>query len=226
MPRTTDSSGSAANDGSSPEQAPVGPPPIDVVIPHRPTEDVLGVITGTFLASLGLYLLQCAGAVTGGTAGLALLLTHALPVPFAVLFAVVNLPFFVLALWKKGVSFTVRTIVCVALISLFSLLHPRLLALGQVPLLYAVIGGNLLVGVGLLIIFRHRASLGGFNILALILQERAGLRAGYVQMAMDVTVILLSLLVLDVPRVLLSAVGGMILNVVLALNHRPERYRA
>ena len=201
-------------------------PPINAVIPHRPTEDVLGVLTGTFLASLGLYLLQSAGAVTGGTAGLALLLTHALSTPFAVLFALVNLPFFVLALWKKGWAFTVKTVICVGLISVFSLIHPRFLTLEQVPLLYAVIGGNLLVGVGLLIIFRHGASLGGFNILALILQERAGLRAGYVQMALDVAVILLSLLVLDVPRVLLSAVGGVVLNVVLALNHRPGRYRA
>ncbi|PWH07425.1 hypothetical protein DEO23_01955 [Brachybacterium endophyticum] len=203
-----------------------GPPPIDAVIPHRPTEDVLGALTGTFLASLGLYLLQSAGAVTGGTAGLALLLTHALPTPFAVLFAVVNLPFFVLALWKKGWVFTVKTAICVGLISVFSLIHPLFLPVHDVPLLYAVIGGNLLVGVGLLIIFRHNASLGGFNILALILQERARLRAGYVQMAMDVTVILLSLLVLDVPRVLLSALGGVVLNVVLALNHRPGRYRA
>jgi uncharacterized membrane-anchored protein YitT (DUF2179 family) len=202
------------------------PPPIDAVIPHRPTEDVLGVATGTFLASLGLYLLQSAGAVTGGTAGLALLLTHALSTPFAVLFLLVNLPFFVLALWKKGWAFTLKTLVCVGLISLFSLLHPRFLPVHDVPLLYAVIGGNLLVGVGLLIIFRHGASLGGFNILALILQDRAGLRAGYVQMAMDVAVILLSLLVLDVPRVLLSALGGVVLNVVLALNHRPGRYRA
>ncbi|MGO2754929.1 MAG: YitT family protein, partial [Brachybacterium alimentarium] len=46
------------------------------------------------------------------------------------------------------------------------------------------------------------------------------------QMALDVAVILLSLLVLDIPRVLLSALGGVILNVVLALNHRPGRYRA
>jgi uncharacterized membrane-anchored protein YitT (DUF2179 family) len=211
---------------SSPDSPTTGTPPIDVVIPHRPTEDVLGVLTGTFLASLGLYLLQAAGAVTGGTAGLALLLTHALPTPFAVLFALVNLPFFVLALWKKGWVFTVKTVICVGLISVFSLIHPLFLPIHHVPLPYAVIGGNLLVGVGLLIIFRHGASLGGFNILALILQERAGLRAGYVQMALDVAVILLSLLVLDIPRVLLSALGGVVLNVVLALNHRPGRYRA
>lgn len=45
-------------------------------------------------------------------------------------------------------------------------------------------------------------------------------------MAMDVAVISLSLLELDIPRVLLSALTGVILNVVLALKHRPGRYRA
>ena len=225
MPSVPDPSATTAAD--VPSDSPVGDtPPIDAVIPHRPTEDVLGVLTGTFLASLGLYFLQTAGAVTGGTAGLALLLTHALSTPFAVLFALVNLPFFALAWWKKGWVFTVKTAICVGLISMFSLIHPQFVPLDEVPLPYAVIGGNLLVGVGLLIIFRHGASLGGVNILALILQERAGLRAGYVQMTLDVAVILLSLLVLDIPRVLLSALGGVILNVVLALNHRPGRYRA
>lgn len=226
MPSASPSSASPSSTSPGRPEAGLEPLSVDVTIPHHPVEDVLGVLTGTFLASLGLYLLQMAGAVTGGTAGLALLLTHGTPLPFAVLFLLVNVPFFVLAVWKKGWAFTIRTVICVALISGFSLVHHHFLALGHVPLVYAVVGGNLLVGVGLLIIFRHRASLGGFNVLALILQERAGLRAGYVQMAMDVVVILLGALVMDWPRVLLSALGGVILNAVLALNHRPGRYRA
>ena len=35
---------------------------------HSPAEDILGILTGTFTASLGLYLLQSSEAVTGGTA--------------------------------------------------------------------------------------------------------------------------------------------------------------
>lgn len=220
MPSSSPSATSPA-----PSDAPVEPL-ADVRIPHHPIEDVLGVLTGTFLASLGLYLLETAGAVTGGTAGLALLLTHATSLPFAALFLLVNAPFFVLAVWKKGWSFTLRTVLCVGIVSGFSLLHEHWLTIGSIHPLHAVIGGNLMVGVGLLIVFRHGASLGGFNVLALILQERAGLRAGYVQMALDVTVILLGLTVIPWTWVLLSALGGVVLNLVLALNHRPGRYRA
>ncbi|MHA7240026.1 YitT family protein [Arthrobacter sp. TMS1-12-1] len=200
------------------------PDTADAIVRHSVAEDILGMVTGTFTVSLGLFLLTTSGAVTGGTAGLALLLSYAGGLSFGVLFFAVNVPFFALAVWKKGWDFTLRTIVAVALVAGLSALHP--LALGGLTPhpLYAALGGNLLAGVGLLILFRHRASLGGFNILALILQERLGWRAGYVQMALDTTVILAAFTVVEPPSVLLSAVGAVVLNLVVALNHRPGRY--
>ncbi|MDZ5078809.1 YitT family protein [Nesterenkonia sp. HG001] len=198
----------------------------DVRFPHSPAEDLLGMLTGTFLASFGLHLLHASQAVTGGTAGLSLLLTYATPLSFAGLFMLVNIPFFVLAIWKKGWRFTLRTALAVAMVSGFSLVHERFIPLPELHPIYAVVAGNLLAGVGLLILFRHGASLGGFNIVALILQERAGLRAGYVQMGMDLCVILLALTVMAPAQVALSALGAIVLNIVLAFNHRPERYRA
>jgi uncharacterized membrane-anchored protein YitT (DUF2179 family) len=80
------------------------------------------------------------------------------------------------------------------------------------------------VGVGLLILFRHGASLGGINILALILQEKVGWRAGYVQMVIDVAIVLFSLTVVSPWVVLVSAAGAVVLNLVLALNHKQGRY--
>jgi uncharacterized membrane-anchored protein YitT (DUF2179 family) len=191
---------------------------------HSAVEDVLGILTGTFVASLGLFLLKSTAAVTGGTAGLALLVSYAAPVPFGVLFFAINLPFFALALWKKGLNFTVRTIIAVALVSLMSEIHPNAVSLGDLNPVYAVIAGNALAGVGLLILFRHKASLGGFNILALILQERLGWRAGYTQMGLDVLIILVSFAVAPPLTVALSALGAVLLNLILALNHRPGRY--
>lgn len=219
MPQAQDSAGENSSSNVQPLAS-------EVTVPHTPAEDVLGVLTGTFLASLGLYLLELSEAVTGGTAGLALLLTYATPLSFAVLFVLVNLPFFILAVWKKGWGFTIKTFISVALVSGFSLIHEQLMPVEEINPIYGVVAGNLLIGVGLLIIFRHGASLGGFNILAIILQERAGLRAGYVQMGLDLVVILAALAVVSWPNVLLSALGGVVLNIVLAFNHRPGRYRA
>ncbi len=197
------------------------------VVPHSRAEDVLGVLTGTWAVSLGVSLLTSVGAVTGGTAGLAIVVAYAVGLPFGLTYAVVNLPFFVLAWRAKGRRFTIRSLVCVALVSVMSVLHDRLgvpsLA-GQLEPAYAVLTGNLLVGIGLLIVFRHGSSLGGFGIVALLAQERLGWRAGYVQMVLDVLVVVAGLSVASPAVVLLSAAGAALLNLVLALNHRPGRY--
>ncbi len=191
---------------------------------HTLVDDVLGILTGTFAASLGLYLLHASAAVTGGTAGLSLLLGYATPWPFWLLFAVINLPFAVLAVWKKGWSFTIRTAISVALVSGFAVVHEALFRIESLDPVYGTLAGNLLAGVGLLILFRHRSSLGGINIIALVLQERWGWRAGWTQMAFDVIIVLAALLVVPWPNVVLSAAGVVLLNLVLALNHRPGRY--
>nr|WP_223878265.1 YitT family protein [Microbacterium radiodurans] len=191
---------------------------------HTRLEDAVGILTGTFVASLGLHLLQSSGSVTGGTAGLALLLGYATGWSFPLLFAVVNAPFAALALWKKGLSFTLRTFASIALVSGFTWVHQHLLVFERIEPVYGTLGGNLLAGVGLLILFRHRSSLGGVNIIALVLQERTGFSAGWTQMIFDILIIVAALLVLPWPAVLLSAAGAVVLSVVLILNHRPGRY--
>src|SRR5664280_1337097 len=75
-----------------------------------------------------------------------------------------------------------------------------------------------------LILFRHKSSLGGLNTVALLAQERFGWRAGYVQLALDGTIIVASLAIVAPAVVALSAAGAVVLNLVLALNHRPGRY--
>ncbi len=45
-------------------------------------------------------------------------------------------------------------------------------------------------------------------------------------MSLDVVVILVALAVVAPANVLLSAMGAVVLNIVLAFNHRPGRYRA
>ncbi|UDY24990.1 YitT family protein [Nocardioides sp. Kera G14] len=201
---------------------PVTPAPLR----HTPAEDALGLLTGPFVSALGLALLHGSGIVTGGTAGLSLLLSYLLPVPFAVIFSAVNLPFIALAIHTLGWNFALRTVGCVALVSVFSLVHTALLPDMHLATWYSALVGNLLCGIAILILFRHRSSLGGFNIVCLLLQERLGLRAGYVQMGLDVAVVLCSLATASPVDVLISAGGAVVLNLVLAFNHRPGRYTA
>jgi uncharacterized membrane-anchored protein YitT (DUF2179 family) len=195
------------------------PPP-----PHSTVDDAQGLFTGTLVVSLALLLLRQAGLVTGGTAGIALVAHYASGLPFGLAFFAVNLPFYVLAWKRMGRAFTLKTLVSVALLSGLSELLPRLLAVQTIDPLFAALGGGLLAGVGLLILFRHRASLGGLNVLVLWLQERRGWRAGRVQGAVDVAILLASSPWLSMQQLLWSVLGAVTLNFVLAVNHRPGRY--
>lgn len=199
-------------------------PPRERPVKHSRLEDAFGLFTGAFVVSFGLFLLKASGAVTGGTAGLALLLSYSTPVSFSIWFVLVNAPFIALAFWKKGVVFTVRTIIAVVIVSLLAYLHPTQLDVSSIGPVYGTLTGNLLVGIGLLIIFRHRASLGGINIVALLVQDKTGFKAGYVQMIFDVIIVASAFAVVSPLTVLLSALGAVLLNLVLAINHRPDRY--
>ncbi|MHA3948298.1 YitT family protein [Cellulomonas bogoriensis] len=193
---------------------------------HSWVEDVVATLISTYLAGLGVALLHAGGAVTGGTAGLALLVGYATGIPFAALFLAVNVPFVLLGAWRKGVAFGVRTLVAIALVGLWTVAHPAMLRVSDLEPVYAAVTGNLLAGLGMLILFRHNASMGGLNTLALLAQEVLGIRAGYVQLGFDVLIIGAALALTPWPVVLASAAGAALLNAVLIMNHRPGRYTA
>ena len=195
---------------------------------HRLHEDIQALVTGTLFVALGVVMFGHAGLLTGGTAGIAFLIhyAYAADISFSLAFFVVNLPFYVFAWRRMGRAFTLKTFAAVALLSLFTHLLPNGLAFEYLsPPLAAVLGG-LLCGTGMLILFRHRASLGGLNVLVLYLQDRLGWRAGKVQMAIDSLIVLGAFWVTDGERVALSVLGAVVLNLTLAINHRPGRYMA
>ncbi|WP_232531715.1 YitT family protein [Microbacterium halophytorum] len=197
---------------------------------HSVADDVLGILCGTIVVSIGLFLLRAGGVVTGGTAGLTLLLDYATPIPFGALFFAINLPFFLLAIRSKGWGFVLRSALAIALVSVFASFHALsgIGALGDIALnpFYAAVIGSVVASVGVIILFRHGASMGGFNIVGLILQERVGWRAGYVMMVGDACVVLASLAIAPWPVVLASALGIVVMNLIIAVNHRPGRYVA
>jgi uncharacterized membrane-anchored protein YitT (DUF2179 family) len=66
--------------------------------------------------------------------------------------------------------------------------------------------------------------IGGINVLALYAQERYGLRAGYVILAVDALILFAALFIIDQNKVVLSVLGTAMLNLVTAINHKPGRY--
>jgi uncharacterized membrane-anchored protein YitT (DUF2179 family) len=192
---------------------------------HKTFEDLQAILTGCALAALGISLFNQAGLLAGGTVGLALLLNYASGLDLWGALLLANAPFYVLAVLRMGREFTIKTLGSVLLTSLFVKLLPQGLAVSHIsPLLAAALGG-LLAGIGMLVLFRHRASLGGLNVLALYFQERFGWSPGKVQLGLDAVILAGgAFLVMDASRLVPSLVAVAVLNGVLAINHRPGRY--
>jgi uncharacterized membrane-anchored protein YitT (DUF2179 family) len=135
-----------------------------------------------------------------------------------------NMPFFWLSWHRLGREFTLKSFLAVALVSACTALAPKVVRFEFLNPWVASIVGGFLVGFGLLALLRHRASVGGVNILAQWLQQAKGLSAGKVQMSVDVSVVLAALFLVPPVRVLQSVVGAVAIGAILTLNHKPGRY--
>jgi uncharacterized membrane-anchored protein YitT (DUF2179 family) len=191
---------------------------------HSIKEDFIALLTGTFLVSQGVMFLHQADLITGGTAGLALLLSQVFSVSFGWLYFCVNFPFYIMA-WKRfGSKFAFNTVLACLFVAFFSDALPNAVELGAINSLYSAITGGVLMGIGMLILFRHRASLGGFNVLCLWIQDKWGISVGKTQVILDSTIVIASLFHMPGESILISVLGAAILNCILAMNHKPSRY--
>lgn len=198
-----------------------GPPPA-----HSRIEDAQGIAFGAMMSAFGAFLLGSAGLITGQLAGLSLLVAQATGYGFGPVYLVLSLPFCGFGYRRLGAGFLRRTIAAVLLMVAVSMALPRLIGFQTLhPGAAAVLAGAI-SGAGLLALFRHRTSLGGIGSVALDLQDRLGIRAGWVQMGFDAVLFAGAFLVLPWQRVLWSALGAAVLNLVIAINHRGDRYTA
>lgn len=187
-------------------------------------EDVQGLILASMQAALGIHLLRAAGLVTGGTAGTALILSYAFDWNFSVVFFAMNIPFFAFAWMARGPVFCLKSLMTVTFVSLMAEALKPLLHIDQVHPGAAAVLFGVSAGVGLLGLFRHSGSLGGVSIVALILQDKFGFRAGWTQLIHDLVLFAIALWLLPVDRVAWSLLGAVILNAVIAFNHRRDWY--
>jgi len=193
---------------------------------HTPLEDMQGIFASSMIAALGLALMGSAGLVASGTAGVAFVLHYLTGVSFGLYYTVVNIPFYLLALKRLGWAFTLKTILAVALTSLITELQPHFVRIESIDPMWTAVLAGILLGFGLLGLYRHRASLGGVGVLAVYLQDRFGMRAGLVQLAFDLIVLVAAFSVAAPFIVLCSVVGALVLNLFLTINHRADRYIA
>jgi uncharacterized membrane-anchored protein YitT (DUF2179 family) len=201
-------------------------PSIDnsAAVPHTLLEDAYALIVGTVLMTLGLMILAKAGLVTGGVAGIALVLSYLTGVPFGVFFVALTIPPLFFTRRTMGHAFVIKTLVVTLSLFATTLLAPTVLQIASVNRAVAAIAGGSVIGMGALALARHGAGSGGSGVIILWLYRTRGWNAGRTQMLLDGMVLLLSLVEITPLRCLWSLLGLAATASILYVWHRPGRY--
>jgi len=154
------------------------------------------IAIGTFLISVAfVYFISPNKIVPGGIYGIAIMLHHLLGTPIGLTALAFNIPLTIIGLKILGPKFGAKTVVAFVLTSIFvdtlSYFHgPLPLVPGET--LVSCIFGGLLIGIGVAFTFKAKATSGGTDVIAMILQKYTRLPVGQLMMMVDSSIVLLS----------------------------------
>ncbi len=140
--------------------------------------DILLAVIGTGLIALGIqWLYDPSGFVTGGFTGIGIIVKQMSlavidgGIPLWLTNIVLNIPVFLIALRMKGKRFIARTAFATALLSVWLYVIPTVdMAQGD-PMLATIFGG-VLFGAGMGLVLLARATTGGTDMVAVLIQHK------------------------------------------------------
>lgn len=133
--------------------------------------DYILIILGTFIMGFAIKnIYDPVGLVTGGFTGIAIILKKQLGIALWVTNTVLNIPLFLAAVKLKGWQFIKRTLVATVSLSASLYIIPEIAFLTDELLLTALFGG-IISGVGVGLVFTARATTGGTDMLAALIQR-------------------------------------------------------
>ncbi|MGZ7046287.1 MAG: YitT family protein [Candidatus Aminicenantales bacterium] len=164
----------------------------NVRTPRRQVLDVLLIVTGCALQGLAYSLFLIPHHfVPGGVSGISIIINYFANLPVGVLIIVLNIPIFLLGLRTMGKKYVVSSLFGMVLSSIMIDVFHEILkipAATQNEILSSIYGG-IMLGVGLGLVFRGRASTGGSDIIGMILSKYTGMSLGFGIMVTDFVVI-------------------------------------
>ena len=129
--------------------------------------------------------------VPGGVSGIAIIANYFAGLPVGALIIVLNVPVFLLGLKTMGRKYVVNSLAGMVVSSVFIDLFHTVLKLPAATdnAVLAAIYGGVMLGVGLGIVFRGRASTGGSDIIGMVLSKHTGMSLGFGIMIADFVII-------------------------------------
>lgn len=155
------------------------------------------ITIGSFIMAAGfVFFIVPHNIVPGGVYGIGIVLHHLFNIPIGLTGLAFNIPLTIIGIKILGPRFGVKTVVGFVLASVF--IDGLILIYGEAPLvpddiLLSSIFGGVLIGLGLGLIFKSRATSGGSTILAMILAKYTRLPLGQMLMVVDSVIVIVGL---------------------------------
>ncbi|MGM0602827.1 MAG: YitT family protein [Bacillota bacterium] len=141
--------------------------------------EYIGITAGSFLMALALTVFLVPNKIAaGGVSGLSTVIFYLTGFPIGIMMLILNVPLFLAGIKIMGMSFGLRTIYGIVILSIFTdLLQPHMTSLTN-DLLLASIYGGVLGGLGLGLVFRSRGTTGGTDMIATLINYYTGISVG------------------------------------------------
>ncbi|MBT2570440.1 YitT family protein [Planococcus sp. ISL-110] len=169
--------------------------------------DYASVIIGSAIVAISFNVFLLPNEVaSGGVSGISTILKGLFEWKPAFVQWAFNIPLFIAGLILLGKNFGIKTAVGTAFLPLVVFLTESWEPWTQDPLLGALFGG-IMVGLGLGIVFRGKASTGGTDLAAQIITKYTGLTLGTSVAMIDGFIVLAAALVFDIEKGLYALIG-------------------
>lgn len=180
--------------------------------------DVIGVIVGCFIYSLGVNLfLTNAKLVSGGVTGIALILQYASNIPSGITVFILNIPLFIISYKFLSKRFTLYTAIGMVSISLSLIITKPLSSLIQVNdiLLYCIYGG-VLCGIGMGLVFYRNGSTGGLDIITMVIRKKySNFEIGKLNFSFNLIIVAIAAIIFGLPQALYTLLSMFIQGTIL-----------
>lgn len=132
--------------------------------------NLLKIIIGTMIMAIGVDLFLVPSKLsTGGFSGIGTVLYYLWKIPVGTTTIILNVPLFIIAYFKLGRKFTLKTIMGTVSLSYFLNVFEKIKPITNDKVL-AFIYGSVAVGIGTAIVLKAKASTGGSDLLASIIR--------------------------------------------------------
>ncbi len=156
------------------------------------------ILTGSIILAAGfVFFITPYKIVPGGVYGIGIVLYHLVGAPVGLTGLILNIPLTIIGIRILGPRFGVKTIIGFILASVF--IDVLTYLWGETPLvendaLLSCIFGGVLIGLGLGLIFKSKATSGGSDIIAMIMSKYSRIPVGQSLIIVDACIVLIGLI--------------------------------